>query len=488
MTARGDRSDVSLLRDHVEGDPDAFAELVQRHRDRLWAVALRTTADPEEASDAVQDALISAFRRAETFRGDAQVTTWLHRIVVNACLDRMRRRASKQTEPLPDDDRSRELATPAGDDTARPQSGELTYSRRSASSTRTSERPSFSWTWRDTRSTRPRRFSAARRGPSRAAAHEDGYAWCRCSRRTKGTSARSMTSNGQSRTSPAGPRRRAAAPAQRRTRDVAELAHPSVDDLADLAQGLLADQRLEAVSAHLATCGDCAAAAAALDEVQVRLADAGSIPEPMPQSVSAALDAALRQASADRAAGVTSLTVRRSAARPRSRRWAVLAAAAAAVVVLGYAGASLLHGGGKDTTSSADSGGGTAPMNSAAGGVASGSNAPAGRTAAKPQRTSPRQGERRRHSPNPLGIRVPTRGQPPLRRPDAELPRGRPRASRRQRRDGALEGPSRSGRRRPVQPPGQGLCLRWLRRAVLHGLLSTARAGRHAAHHRRCRE
>jgi RNA polymerase sigma-70 factor (ECF subfamily) len=118
MTAGGDRSDVSLLRDHVEGDPDAFAELVQRHRDRLWAVALRTTADPEEASDAVQDALISAFRRAETFRGDAQVTTWLHRIVVNACLDRMRRRASKSTEPLPDDDRSRELAAPAGDDTA----------------------------------------------------------------------------------------------------------------------------------------------------------------------------------------------------------------------------------------------------------------------------------------------------------------------------------------------------------------------------------
>jgi RNA polymerase sigma-70 factor, ECF subfamily len=118
MTAGADRTDVSLLRDHVDGDPDAFAELVRRHRDRLWAVALRTTGDPEEASDAVQDALISAFRRAHTFRGEAQVTTWLHRIVVNACLDRMRRRASKATEPLPDDDRGRELATPAADDPA----------------------------------------------------------------------------------------------------------------------------------------------------------------------------------------------------------------------------------------------------------------------------------------------------------------------------------------------------------------------------------
>jgi anti-sigma factor RsiW len=158
---------------------------------------------------------------------------------------------------------------------------------------------------------------------------------------------------------------------------VAELAHPSVDDLADLAEGLLADQRLQAVSAHLATCGDCAAAAAALDEVRVMLADAGSVAEPMPQSVSAALDAALRRASAERAAGVTSLTGRRSAARPRARRWAVLAGAAAAVVVLGYVGASLLHGGGGgDTTSSADSGGRSAPVNSAAGGAATGSNAP----------------------------------------------------------------------------------------------------------------
>jgi len=56
-------------------------------------VAIRTLADPEEAADAVQDAMISAFRRASSFRGDSAVTTWLHRIVVNACLDRMRRRA-----------------------------------------------------------------------------------------------------------------------------------------------------------------------------------------------------------------------------------------------------------------------------------------------------------------------------------------------------------------------------------------------------------
>jgi RNA polymerase sigma-70 factor (ECF subfamily) len=93
-------SDAELLAAHVEGDPDAFAELVRRHRDRLWAVAVRTLGDREEAADAVQEALLSAFRRAETFRGDSAVTTWLHRIVVNACLDRVRRRASRPTIAL----------------------------------------------------------------------------------------------------------------------------------------------------------------------------------------------------------------------------------------------------------------------------------------------------------------------------------------------------------------------------------------------------
>ena len=46
--------------------------------------------NPEDAADALQDAYISAFRRAGSFRGEAQVTTWLHRVVVNACLDRLR--------------------------------------------------------------------------------------------------------------------------------------------------------------------------------------------------------------------------------------------------------------------------------------------------------------------------------------------------------------------------------------------------------------
>jgi RNA polymerase sigma-70 factor, ECF subfamily len=95
-------SDAELVDRHVAGDPEAFGEIFRRHRDRLWAVALRTLGDPEEAADAVQDAMVSAFRAAAGYRGEAAVTTWLHRIVVNACLDRARRSAARPSVPLGD--------------------------------------------------------------------------------------------------------------------------------------------------------------------------------------------------------------------------------------------------------------------------------------------------------------------------------------------------------------------------------------------------
>ena len=111
-TAYGGMSDQDLLTRHVAGDPDAFGELVRRHRDRLWAVALRTLGDREEAADAVQDALVSAYRAAHTFRGQSAVTTWLHRITVNACLDRARKAASRKTAPVDDTERLEQLLEP----------------------------------------------------------------------------------------------------------------------------------------------------------------------------------------------------------------------------------------------------------------------------------------------------------------------------------------------------------------------------------------
>ena len=97
-------SDAELLSLHVAGDRHAFSLIVERHRDRLWAVALRTTGDPDDAADALQEALIRAFQRASQFRGESAVTTWLHRIVVNASLDRLRRKAVRATLSLPDAD------------------------------------------------------------------------------------------------------------------------------------------------------------------------------------------------------------------------------------------------------------------------------------------------------------------------------------------------------------------------------------------------
>jgi len=97
-------TDAELLAEHVRGDPDAFATLVLRHRDRLWSLALRTTGNRDDAADAVQDALLSAHRNAAGFRSEAAVTTWLHRIVVNACLDRLRRQRTRPTVPWPESD------------------------------------------------------------------------------------------------------------------------------------------------------------------------------------------------------------------------------------------------------------------------------------------------------------------------------------------------------------------------------------------------
>ncbi len=90
------RSDADLLAAHAAGDRRAFAELVSRHHARLHRLARRRCRSAEEADDALQDALISAHRRAGSFRREAAVGTWLHRIVVNACIDRTRRIPAEQ--------------------------------------------------------------------------------------------------------------------------------------------------------------------------------------------------------------------------------------------------------------------------------------------------------------------------------------------------------------------------------------------------------
>jgi RNA polymerase sigma-70 factor (ECF subfamily) len=91
---------VELLRAHVRGRRHAFAALLRRHNDHLWQIALRTSYTREDAADSLQDALLSAHRTAASFRAEAEVRSWLHAIVLNACLDRIRRNTARRVLSL----------------------------------------------------------------------------------------------------------------------------------------------------------------------------------------------------------------------------------------------------------------------------------------------------------------------------------------------------------------------------------------------------
>lgn len=98
-----DRSDAELLAAHVAGDRYAFEELFYRHHRQLYRLAKITSRNPEDAADAMQDAMLKAHRSAPAFRHDSAVSSWLYRIVVNACLDRLRRHKTCPTTALEDD-------------------------------------------------------------------------------------------------------------------------------------------------------------------------------------------------------------------------------------------------------------------------------------------------------------------------------------------------------------------------------------------------
>ena len=85
-------ADADLVRRLKAGDEDAYATIVRTLGGRMLAVARRFLQDEDLARDAVQDAFLSAFRSIQAFDGDAQLATWLHRIVVNAALMKLRTR------------------------------------------------------------------------------------------------------------------------------------------------------------------------------------------------------------------------------------------------------------------------------------------------------------------------------------------------------------------------------------------------------------
>ena len=84
------------------GDKDAYMELVGEYRVRLYRKACSIIRNPEEAEDVLQDALVSAYRALDRFRGESGIYTWLYRIVVNKCRDYLRSRKSKVHESFDD--------------------------------------------------------------------------------------------------------------------------------------------------------------------------------------------------------------------------------------------------------------------------------------------------------------------------------------------------------------------------------------------------
>ena len=100
----GDASDAdaSFLDRLRGGDDAAFAELVERNAGRMLAAANRLLRNEDEARDAVQDAFVSAFKSIAAFNAEAKLSTWLHRIVVNAALMRLRSRKHRAEQSIDD--------------------------------------------------------------------------------------------------------------------------------------------------------------------------------------------------------------------------------------------------------------------------------------------------------------------------------------------------------------------------------------------------
>jgi RNA polymerase sigma-70 factor (ECF subfamily) len=96
-------SDPVLVRRAKAGDALALEALCTRHGPRVERLARHLLRDPEDARDAAQEALAKLCVRLRQFRGDAQFSTWLHRLVVNTCRDVAERQRTRSHEPLPDD-------------------------------------------------------------------------------------------------------------------------------------------------------------------------------------------------------------------------------------------------------------------------------------------------------------------------------------------------------------------------------------------------
>ena len=103
-------TDEQLVELSVSENPDAFGEIVKRWERKIFALCYGMLNREDEARDALQETFIAAYRNLKNFRGDAKVSSWLHRIAVNQCLT-TKRRTKSRSEDFLDEDESAEDRT-----------------------------------------------------------------------------------------------------------------------------------------------------------------------------------------------------------------------------------------------------------------------------------------------------------------------------------------------------------------------------------------
>ena len=103
MSTDNDKSalaELDLVRLAQEGDLGAFEELVARHRDKIYARAYSMMRNEDEALDLSQEAWVKGWQRLAQFQGDSSFVTWMTRIVINLCLDQLRKQKRQRTESI----------------------------------------------------------------------------------------------------------------------------------------------------------------------------------------------------------------------------------------------------------------------------------------------------------------------------------------------------------------------------------------------------
>src|SRR3989454_12575929 len=112
MDATGRMNEELLIRKGLRGDEEALETLFTRHKRTLFQTALRLLGNAEDAEDALQDGLLSAYRNLKRFEGRSQFSTWLTRIVINAALMRRRSAKARPAISLPETPRGDEMPAP----------------------------------------------------------------------------------------------------------------------------------------------------------------------------------------------------------------------------------------------------------------------------------------------------------------------------------------------------------------------------------------